>query len=191
MAQPPRRPRLTLAIIGVVSVVALSSCTGDEPEPTASPTGSASSSASATTSTPLGDESALVLGAQLPPVAGSSTGDVAGASATLNVATVVATPGGSILTFWHTGTERMLVNAGDLSWEAQPVLVDVAEQKIYEPVTFVDEKGDTRCLCTDAAYIGRVPQPRTIFFPELPGDVTTVEVRQAGFDEPVIVPVTR
>jgi len=142
-------------------------------------------------STPLSDQSALVLVAQLPPVAGSSTGDVAGAPATLNVATVVATKGGSVLTFWHTGTEKMLVNAGDLSWEAQPVLVDVGEQKVYEPVTFVDEQGDTRCLCTDAAYIGGVPQPRTIFFPELPDTVTTVEVRQAGFDKPISVPVTR
>jgi hypothetical protein len=84
------------------------------------------------------------------------------------VATVVATQGGTVLTFWHTGTEKMQVNAGDLSWEAQPVLVDVGEQKVYEPVTFVDEQGDTRCLCTDAAYIGGVPQPRTIFFPQLP-----------------------
>lgn len=191
MAQPPRRPRLTLAILGVVSVVALSSCTGDDPEPSVSPTGSASSSASTTPSTPLSDQSALVLGAQLPPVAGSSTGDVAGAPATLNVATVVATKGGSVLTFWHTGTEKMLTNAGDLSWEAQPVLVDVGEQKVYEPVTFVDEQGDTRCLCTDAAYIGGVPQPRTIFFPQLPDTVTTVEVRQTGFDKPISVPVTR
>ncbi len=191
MAQPPRRPRLTLAILGVVSVVALSSCTGDDPEPSASPTGSASSSASTTPSTPLSDQSALVLGAQLPPVAGSSTGEVAGTPATLNVASVVATKGGSVLTFWHTGPEKMLVNRGDLSWEAQPVLVDVAEQKVYEPVTFVDERGNTRCLCTDAAYIRAVPQPRTIFFPELPDTVTTVEVRQAGFDKSISVPVTR
>lgn len=191
MAQLPRRPRLTLALLGVVSVVALSSCTGDDPEPTASPTGSASSSASTAPSTPLRDQSSLVLGAQLPPVAGSSTGDVAGAPATLNVATVVATQGGTVLTFWHTGTEKMQVNAGDLSWEAQPVLVDVGEQKVYEPVTFVDEQGDTRCLCTDAAYIGGVPQPRTIFFPQLPDTVTTVEVRQTGFDKPISVPVTR
>jgi outer membrane protein OmpA-like peptidoglycan-associated protein len=61
VAQPPRRPRLTLAILGVVSVVALSSCTGDDPEPSVSPTGSASSSASTTPSTPLSDQSALVL----------------------------------------------------------------------------------------------------------------------------------
>lgn len=185
------RPRLAPAIISVMAVVALSSCTGDDPDTTPGPSGSAASSASSTPTAPGTDQSALVLGAQLPPVAGSATGDISGTPATLNVAGVRTTSGGTVLTFWHTGTDKLLPDAGDLSWEAQPVLVDPAAKKVYEPVTFVDDRGDTRCLCTDAAYIRGIPQPRTIYYPDLPDTVTNIEVRQAGFDTPVSVPVTR
>lgn len=187
-----RHPRLTASILTVaVATALLSSCTGDDPEPTNSPNGTGTSSASPPPSTPPTDQSALVLGAQLPAVVGSSSGEIGRTPATLNVSGVQATAGGTILTFWHTGNDKLLVDAGDLSWEAQPVLVDPAGQKVYEPVTFVDDKGDTRCLCTDAAFIRGIAQPRTIYFPDLPDTVTSIEVRQAGFDTPVSVPVTR
>jgi hypothetical protein len=187
----PRHTRLAPAIISVIAMVALSSCTGDDPDDSPSPTGSGTSSVSPSPTAAGTDQSALVLAAQLPPVVGTAKGDIAGAPATLNVAGVVAAAGGTVLTFWHTGTDKLLVNAGDLSWEAQPTLVDPASKKVYEPVTFVDDMGDTRCLCTDAAYIRGVPQPRTIYFPDLPESVTSIEVSQAGFGTGISVPVTR
>lgn len=183
-----RSPRLVPAVLALSAVAVLASCTGDDPEP--GPSGSATSG-SATPTPSFTDQSALVLGAQLPAVVGSTKGEIRRTPATLNVAGVEATRGGTVLTFWHTGTDKLLVDAGDLSWEAQPVLVDPAAKKVYEPVTFVDDRGETRCLCTDAAYIRGIPQPRTVYYPDLPETVTTVEVRQAGFEDTVPVPVTR
>ena len=103
-----------------------------------------------------------------------------------------ATAGGTLLTYWFTGAETSLLgDQGEKSWENLPTLVDVPGEKIYEPFTFTHNRGETFCLCTDATYVRGVPQPRTIYYPALPDTVTTIEVRQVGFDQPITVPVTR
>ena len=102
-----------------------------------------------------------------------------------------ATAGGTLLTFWYIGPDKMLIRRGDGGWESWPTLVDPEGKKVYEPLTYVNEDGDTLCLCTDAGYIRGVPQPRTVLYPAIPASVTSIQVRQAGFAAPVTVEVTR
>ena len=189
---PPSGSRVTLAVSALAAMVLVGACTGDTPDPDPSGSGSASPTASATPSFVPSDQSAKVLSSQLPAVQGSATGIVSKEPATLNVADVKATSGGTLLTYWFTGAETSLLgDQGEKSWENLPTLVDVAGKKIYEPFTFTHNRGETFCLCTDATYVRGVPQPRTVYYPALPETVTTIEVRQAGFDSPVSVPVTR
>ena len=187
------RSRVTLAAITVAAVALLGACTNDTDDPT--PTGSGSSSATAS-STPSAfvpsDQSALVLAATPPAVAGSVKGLAHNTPATFNVAQVRATPRGTVLTYWFTAPDSSaLIDHGDHSWENQPTLVDPTAKKVYQPSTFTDSRGETRCLCTDGSYILAVPQPRTVYYPALPEGVTTIEVRQEGFDKPVTLTVTR
>ena len=107
------------------------------------------------------DQSAAVLSARLPAVKGSSVGTLDRHPATLNVADVRATAGGTMLTFWYTGAAKDLTNFGEYSWQRLPVIVDVAGKKVYEPLTFTNERGETLCLCTDTASVSGEPQPRT------------------------------
>ena len=189
---PPSRSRVTLAVSALAAMVLVGACTGDTPDPAPSGSGSASPTASATPSFVPSDQSAKVLSSQLPAVQGSATGIVSKEAATLNVADVKATAGGTLLTYWFTGAETSLLgDQGEKSWENLPTLVDVPGEKIYEPFTFTHNRGETFCLCTDATYVRWVPQPRTIYYPALPDTVTTIEVRQVGFDQPITVPVTR
>lgn len=186
------RSRVALTVSAVAAVTMLGACTDDTPEPTPSGSSSSSPSASSTPSFVPSDQSAQVLAAQLPAVQGSAKGTVSKAPATLNVADVKATAGGTLLTYWFTGPDTtLLADQGEKSWENLPTLVDVSGKKIYEPFTFTHNRGETYCLCTDATYVRGVPQPRTIYYPALPDTVTTIEVRQVGFDTPVSIPVTR
>ena len=156
-------------------MVLVGACTGDTPDPDPSGSGSASPTASATPSFVPSDQSAKVLSSQLPAVQGSATGIVSKEPATLNVADVKATAGGTLLTYWFTGAETSLLgDQGEKSWENLPTLVDVPGEKIYEPFTFTHNRGETFCLCTDATYVRGVPQPRTIYYPALPDTVTTI-----------------
>lgn len=186
------RSRVAMATIAVAAIATLGACTDDTPEPTPSGSNSSSPTASSTPSFAASDQSAIVLAAELPAVQGSATGIVSKEAATLNVADVKATAGGTLLTYWFTGAETSLLgDQGEKSWENLPTLVDVPGEKIYEPFTFTHNRGETFCLCTDATYVRGVPQPRTIYYPALPDTVTTIEVRQVGFDKPISVPVTR
>ena len=185
-------------LVAALTVAGLTACTGDAGDP--GPSGSSASSDSSATGpgstapgptlTPV-DRSALVLRARLPAVAGTSTGSLDGDPATLEVAEVRATARGTRLTFWYTGADTVLLRRGDRGWTTWPTLVDVEGEKVYEPLTYVDHEGDTRCLCTDAGYIRGVPQPRTVLYPPLPERLDGVEVRHEGFARPVAVPVTR
>lgn len=186
---------IALAALAVATVGGLSACTGDTPT-SSSPTPSASSSPPSASATPTGpfagsDQSAVVLALPLPPVKGTTKGKVGVDPATLNVAEVRATSRGTLLTFWFTGEDTMLVRQGERSWENWPTLVDPDAEKVYEPLTFVNDDGDTLCLCTDAAYIRGVAQPRTVYYPQIPASVTSIQVRQAGFTKPVTIEVTR
>ena len=186
------RSRVALASIAVAAIAALAACTDDTPEPSPSGSGSSSATASSAPAFVPSDQSAKVLAATLPAVQGSAKGTVGKQPATLNVAEVRAPAGGTLLTFWFSGAQAApLGDQGEKSWENQPTLVDVAGKKVYEPFTFTHSRGETYCLCTDAAYARGDAQPRTIYYPALPDTVTTVEVRQAGFDKPISVPVTR
>ena len=62
---------------------------------------------------------------------------------------------------------------------------------MYEPLTYTDFEGTTRCLCTDVVRVGDPPQVRTAMYPALPEDLTEVRVRQDGFEEPIVLEVTR
>ena len=195
MTALPRRARLAAAALALsASVVSLGACTGDDPDPT--PSGSASATSPSPTQS-ASDQSATVLTTQLPAVQGSTSGSLDNAplgshAATLNVAEVRATPEGTLLTHWYTGPDtKLLLSQGERGWENLPTLVDLAGKKVYEPVTYTATQGDQKCICTDAAYVRGTPQPRTILYPALPDTVTTVEVRQAGFDKAVSIPVTR
>lgn len=192
-----RPVRLAAAVLALsASGVALGACTGDDADPT--PSGSASATSPSTTpSATATDQSATVLELQLPAVAGSTSGSLDNAplgshTATLNVAKVRATPDGTLLTHWYTGPDtKLLLSQGERGWENLPTLVDVPGKKVYEPVTYTSTQGDQKCICTDAAYVRGTPQPRTILYPPLPEGVATIEVRQAGFDKPISLPVTR
>lgn len=186
------RSRVTLAVSALAAMALLGACTDDSPGPTPSGSSSSSPTASGTPSFVPSDQSAKVLAAQLPAVRGSVTGTLSTEPATLNVAEVRASTHGTVLTYWFTGPDTSLLgDQGEKSWENQPTLVDVTGRKSYEPFTFTHDRGETFCLCTDATYVRGVPQPRTIYYPALPDTVTTIEVRQAGFDQPIRVAVTR
>ena len=166
-----RRARLAAAVLALsASVASLGACTGDDPDPT--PSGSASGTSPSPTPS-AADQSATVLTAQLPAVQGS-------------------TPEGTLLIHWYTGPDtRLLLSQGERGWENLPTLVDLAGKKVYEPVTFTSTQGDQKCICTDAAYVRGTPQPRTILYPPLPEAATTIQVRQAGFETPISIRVTR
>ena len=190
-----RRARLAAAVLALsASVASLGACTGDDPDPT--PSGSASGTSPSPTPS-AADQSATVLTAQLPAVQGSTSGSLDNAplgshAATLNIAQVRATPEGTLLIHWYTGPDtRLLLSQGERGWENLPTLVDLAGKKVYEPVTFTSTQGDQKCICTDAAYVRGTPQPRTILYPPLPEAATTIQVRQAGFETPISIRVTR
>ncbi|MFZ1286078.1 MAG: hypothetical protein WAR57_03445, partial [Candidatus Phosphoribacter sp.] len=153
--------------------------------------GSPAATASPSPSFVASDQSAKVLSAQLPAVKGSARGTVGNQPVTMNVADVKATSSGTLLTYWFTGTEALLAGQSEKAWENLPTLVDPAGKKSYEPFTFTHARGETYCLCTDAAAVLGVAQPRTIFYPALPATATTVEVRQAGVADAITVTVTR
>ena len=183
--------RATLAASAIAALTLLGGCTNDTDQHT--PTGSASSTASTTPSAFVPSvQSALVLNAQLPAVAGSAKGTLNNQEVTLNVAQVRATSHGTLLTYWYTGPDTGLLPwQGEKSWENQPVLGDTTGKKVYQPFTFVNTWGETLCLCTDGSFVLDVPQPRTVYYPALPESVTTIEVRREGVDKPITVPVTR
>lgn len=185
------RSRVAVAVGALAAVAVLGACTDDSPDP--GPSGSASSTASAAPSASFvpSDQSAAVLAAQLPAVKGSAKGTVGNQPVTMNVADVKATSAGTLLTYWFTGTEALLAGQSEKAWENLPTLVDPAGKKSYEPFTFTHARGETYCLCTDAAAVLGVPQPRTVFYPALPAGATTVEVRQAGVADAITVTVTR
>lgn len=191
------RTHATVAGLGLVALLGagtLAACTSDEePGGTASTsgTGTSATSPSASPSVEGTDQSAAVLSAQLPAVKGSSAGTLDQQPATLNVADVRATAGATMLTFWYTGAAKELTNYGEYSWQRLPVIVDVAGKKIYEPLTFTNERGEALCLCTDTASVRGEPQPRTALYPALPAGATTLEVRQKGFAKPIPVPLSR
>lgn len=190
MTRRHRTTSSTVVLAGLLLTLGLSGCTDDESPPKASES-PASPSSSSSSSFTGSDQSSTVLSASLPPAQGTSAGTIDRRSATLNVGEVRATATGTRLTFWYTGADDLLVRRGEQAWASMPTLVDPAGRKVYSPVTFVDEQGDTLCLCTDAAFIRGVPQPRTVLYPEIPAGATTVQVRQTGFAQPVSVPVTR
>lgn len=190
MSAPGRTP-LAMAVSALAAVAVLGACTDDSTEPTPSGSRSATSTASPTPSFVASDQSATVLAAQLPAVKGSAQGTVGNQPVTLNVADVKATSGGTLLTYWFTGTEGLLAGQSEKAWENLPTIVDPAGKKSYEPFTFTHARGETYCLCTDAAAVLGVPQPRTVFYPALPATATAVEVRQAGIADAISVPVTR
>lgn len=188
-----RRPRVALAVSALAAITLVGACTKDSPDP--APSGSGNPTSSPTASFVPSDQSAKVLATQLPTVQGTTVGTLRSAggdarTVTLNIAEVKATPTGTSLTFWYSG-EEMLGAPGEYSWELAPVLLDRADKTSYDPLTFVNDEGDTLCLCHDHPLVTDTPRPRTILYPTLPDTVTTIEVRQAGFDEPVTVPVTR
>lgn len=185
------RSRVALAAVAIAAITTLAACTDDAPGPTPSGNGNSSETATPSPSFVPSDQSAKVLGAQLPAVKGSATGTIANKPVTMNVADVRATSAGTVLTYWFTGTDASLAGQGQKSWENLPTIVDPAGKKSYEPFTFVHARGETYCLCTDAASVLGVPQPRTIYYPALPDSVATVEVRQAGVADAITVPVTR
>lgn len=185
------RPAVLL-VAAALAFTTVGACT-DDPEPTTAAASSTTPSASPTPSGPFtgSDQSAVVLSAPLPAVKGTAKGTIDRDAATLNVADVRATSRGTLLTFWYTGEDTMLVRRGEFGWESWPTLVDAQAKKVYEPLTYVNEDGDTACLCTDAAYIRGVPQPRTVYYPAIPETVTSIQVRQPGFSAPVTLDVTR
>lgn len=191
-----RRSTLSAAAACLLTF-SVTGCSSDaKPQPTtasasASETSASSSSSSATSAVAGTDQSAAILSATLPAVKGSLDGKVDQTPATLNVADVRVNKRETILTFWHTGDDKMLVSYGEYSWERLPTLVDQAGKKVYSPLTFINWEGDTVCMCTDAAYIRGVPQPRTIAYPPLDESVTSIDVKQEGFEKPITVPVTR
>lgn len=185
------RSRVAAAASAIAVIAVLGACTDDSPDPTPSGSASSTTSASPSASFAPSDQSAAVLAAQLPAVKGSATGTVSNQPVTMNVADVKATSGGTLLTYWFTGTEALLPGQSEKAWENLPTLVDPAAKKSYEPFTFTHARGETYCLCTDGAAVLGVPQPRTIFYPALPATATTIEVRQAGVADAITVPVTR
>lgn len=183
--------RASLVVSAVAAIALLGACTNDADDPTPTGSSSASATASATSAFVPSDQSATVLAAKLPAVAASVKGTLNNREVTLNVAQVRAAPHGTVLTYWFTAPDAPLVSGpGEKSWEGQPTLVDATGKKIYEPFTFVHNRGETFCLCTDGGYIRSVPQPHTVSYPALPETVTTIDVHLAGFKD-MAIPVTR
>lgn len=185
---------VTLLVVAALAVLALTGCSSDDKDPTTTPTSTTSSPSEPANDTGAltgSDQSSVVLEVPVPPVQGTAKGVLDRRPVTLNVAEVRATPGGTLLVFWYTGRDEMLVRRGEQGWTSFPTLVDVGGRKAYEPLTYVNADGKTACLCTDAAYIRGVPQPRTVYYPSVPTSVSSIEVRQPGFAKSVTVPVTR
>ena len=171
---------------------ALTGCTGDDPTPPPSTSGTTQGSSTTSPTPKPTDQSALVFDATLPAVKASTTGTLKGTAATLNIGDVVAGPNGTTVTFWITGAPATINEmTGTFRWANYPTLVDTAGKKVMAPLLYTDSKGEPQCFCTSVSERRTTPQPRTVAYPPLDPSLKSIQVKLEGFPKPATVPIAR